>query len=143
MNEINEFRGEYRWLSNFWSCDIVLDGIHYPSTEHAYQASKTHNINDKIHISNLKKFGEARRYGQTVKIYPEFDHDKIQIMKEVLTQKFAVPELRKKLKDTGDKILIEGNTWHDNFWGTCFCEKCGNKGKNILGKLLMEIRKEI
>jgi hypothetical protein len=143
MNEINEFRGEYRWLSNFWSCDIVMDGIHYPSTEHAYQAAKTHDIDDKVYIANLKKFGDARRYGQTVKIHPEFDHDKIQIMKDALTQKFAVPELRLKLKETGDKILIEGNTWHDNFWGTCFCEKCGNKGKNILGKLLMEIRNGI
>ena len=53
------------------------------------------------------------------------------------------PELLQKLIDTGDEELVEGNTWHDNFWGNCTCEKCRDiPGENHLGKILMDIRKK-
>jgi len=41
MEAITSFQGEYRFLSNFWPCHIVRDGLVYPSLEHAYAASKT------------------------------------------------------------------------------------------------------
>ena len=44
---------------------------------------------------------------------------------------------------TGDAELIEGNTWHDNYWGVCSCSKCNGRGKNRLGKLLMKVREEL
>jgi predicted NAD-dependent protein-ADP-ribosyltransferase YbiA (DUF1768 family) len=57
-------------------------------------------------------------------------------MRECLVAKFGQnPELMQLLKDTGDSILIEGNSWGDQFWGVC-----NSVGKNWLGKLLMEIR---
>lgn len=34
--------------------------------------------------------------------------------------------------------LIEGNYWHDTYWGVC-----EGVGENHLGKLLMEIRNEL
>jgi hypothetical protein len=40
-------------------------------------------------------------------------------------------------------MLIEGNWWHDNFYGSCTCNKCVNKGENNLGKILMKIREEL
>ena len=40
MEEINDFRGPYRWLSNFHEVEVLLDGETYASTEHAYQAAK-------------------------------------------------------------------------------------------------------
>ena len=64
-------------------------------------------------------------------------------MRKFLCKKFAIPELRQKLLDTGDAYLIEGTTWHDNYWGICTCDRCGGRGQNKLGQLLMEIRKEI
>ena len=45
-----------------------------------------------------------------------------------------------KLLATGEEELIEGNYWHDTCWGVCNCAKCGDKGENRLGKLLMEVR---
>ena len=36
--------------------------------------------------------------------------------------------------------LVEGNTWGDSYWGYDL-EK--NEGKNILGKLLMQVRKDL
>ena len=53
-------------------------------------------------------------------------------------------ELRKKLLATGDAYIVEGNHWHDNFWGNCSCSRCDRLvGQNHLGKILMLIRKRI
>ena len=38
-----EFKDEFRWLSNFIPCDIILDNITYSSVEHAYQSAKSDN----------------------------------------------------------------------------------------------------
>ena len=64
-------------------------------------------------------------------------------MLEALRTKFSIKGLKEKLLATGDEELVEGNFWHDNFWGVCSCSKCGNKGQNKLGKLLMQVREEI
>jgi hypothetical protein len=42
------------------------------------------------------------------------------------------------LLDTGNKVLKETNTWGDTYWGIS-----NGKGKNMLGRLLMKLRKEI
>lgn len=47
-------------------------------------------------------------------------------------------ELGNKLEATGDSLLVEGNWWHDTFWGVC-----NGFGENNLGKLLMKIREEL
>ena len=64
-------------------------------------------------------------------------------MREVVICKFMQnPDLMKKLLATGDAKLVEGNTWHDNYWGICRCgsrDKCGT-GSNMLGKILMQVR---
>ena len=50
------------------------------------------------------------------------------------------PDLAKRLLDTGDEILEEGNTWHDTYWGVDL--KTG-EGKNMLGSILMRVRNEL
>ena len=64
-------------------------------------------------------------------------------MEWALTEKFKDPDLKRMLIETGDEELIEGNNWHDNFFGSCYCDRCGNKGENNLGKILMKIRNNI
>ena len=65
-------------------------------------------------------------------------------MREALRKKFSDPELKAKLLATGDQLLEEGNTWHDNFWGVCHCIRCQDvMAHNHLGKLLMELRSEL
>ena len=44
-------------------------------------------------------------------------------MADFLIQKFKIPTMRQSLVDTGDIIIIEGNIWHDNFWGNCICDR--------------------
>jgi hypothetical protein len=56
-----------------------------------------------------------------------------------LKEKFKNTTLRKLLINTGDKVLKEGNTWNDTYWGV----NQQGKGKNVLGRLLMKLRSEI
>jgi predicted NAD-dependent protein-ADP-ribosyltransferase YbiA (DUF1768 family) len=61
-----------------------------------------------------------------------------------LRQKFIQPGLCELLISTGIEDLVEGNKWHDNFWGACSCQTCTKREKfNMLGRLLMQVRKEI
>ena len=62
---IDRFSGDYSWLSNFWICPVYFEGIKYPSTEHAYQASKTIIISERKNlIDNCETPGKAKRYGK-------------------------------------------------------------------------------
>jgi ribA/ribD-fused uncharacterized protein len=85
--------------------------------------------------------GKAKKLGRKVKIRPDWESVKVFIMEELLRLKFSNPDLLRRLVQTNGE-LVEGNTWHDNFWGDCNCNKCKAKGVNMLGKLLVKIRSE-
>lgn len=143
MGEIREFRGKYRFLSNFWPTEVVLDDIIYPSVENAYQAAKTQDINLRFKICGLTP-GEAKKFSRTFSTRNDWEKIKIETMEYLIRQKFRSPKLKNELLLTEDKELIEGNYWHDNFWGRCYCSRCKNrKGLNILGRILMKIRGEL
>lgn len=136
MQKIESFKEEpYRFLSNFWPAPVVLDTITYPSVEHAYQAAKTLDrmARTPLHTGSA---AAAKKYGRRVPMRSDWNQVKIPIMRQLLTQKFAPnTPLAALLINTGDAELIEGNYWHDYFWGIC-----NGRGENHLGKLLMEIR---
>lgn len=141
---INNFDGKYRFLSNFADSRLVYDGIEYPTVEHAFQAVKTLDISERKAISKLPTPGEAKRAGRRVNLRKDWEEVKDGIMYDILKEKFKNPELKEKLLATGNEYLEEGTTWHDNYWGNCYCDKCKNiEGKNTLGKLLMKIREEL
>lgn len=132
---ITSFSGQYRFLSNFWPCKVFLEGEEYPSVEHAYVASKVTDHELRKLVASKLTPGDAKRLGRKLPLRPDWDAIKLDVMKELLVQKFIDPELAEKLVATGDQELIEGNTWGDTFWGVC-----DGVGENNLGKLLMEIR---
>lgn len=133
---IDKFRGKYEFLSNFYPCQITHDGFKYPSTEHAYQASKTLDFKVRKVIAGLDTPGKAKRYGRHALLRDDWESVKDSVMREVLSIKFlSHSDLAKKLVLTGDEELIEGNTWGDTYWGVC-----NGIGENVLGNLLMEIR---
>ena len=145
---IDKFDGEYAFLSNYYPSKIVYDiddgHIMYAKTvEHAFHAAKTLNIEEEFDILAANTPGQAKRLGRKCTLRPDWENVKDDVMRTLLRKKFAIPELRDKLLATGDAKLIEGTTWHDNYWGVCSCEKCGGRGKNRLGELLMEIREEL
>jgi ribA/ribD-fused uncharacterized protein len=137
MNDIKEFLGPHRWLSNFWPAPVVMDGDAYPTVEHAYQAAKTLDPGERKGIRDTASPGAAKRLGGFVTKRDDWDTIKLEVMRRLLLQKFAIPELRQKLLDTGDARIIEGNTWGDTFWGVCR----GN-GTNHLGRLIEDIREQ-
>ena len=89
--------------------------------------------------------GRAKRLGRKVDLRSDWIQIRIAVMVQALRAKFSQnPHLEYMLLQTGDANLIEGNTWHDNFWGACSCPRCrGKKQKNHLGNLLMLVRKEL
>lgn len=137
MKNIEEFQGEYRWLSNFWPCDVQYDGNTYKSTENAYQAAKCSEPTLRAIFMNCTP-GEAKRAGRTMPLRQDWEQVKLSIMEDLLRQKFSQPEFRQKLKATGSLEIIEGNKWNDTFWGVC-----KGIGQNHLGKIIMKIRSEL
>ena len=144
---ILRFRGKYSFLSNFYPCEIEYEGKVYPSVENAYQASKTAPHRRDIFTRISPK--EAKKLGRKVPLLQGWEGRKVEIMEELVWKKFSGnPELREKLLSTGDKILIEGTTWGDEFWGVNLKKpdsesKYGYKGKNILGEILMKVREKL
>ena len=131
---ITEFKGEYRWLSNFHPCIIMYEGLEFQSVEAAYQAMKT--LDPEIRkMFTTYDASTAKREGRKIKVRENWNAIKKSIMAELLLIKFQIPELRDKLLATGDEELVEGNWWNDTYWGVC-----NGVGENHLGKLLMATR---
>lgn len=143
MVAITQFKDDYGFLSNFYPCYIRFEGRVYPSLEHAYQAAKTFDEDIRTEISQLKgKPGKAKKIGNKIKLREDWDVIKVDIMRRLVMEKFTNdPEMEKKLLETENRELVEGNTWHDNYWGRCYCSKCQLKlSRNMLGHILMETR---
>ena len=141
---IVEFDGDYAFLSNFYPSTIYHEGITYPTNEHFFQAMKTLDIDERKAIAAAETPGLAKRMGRNVKLRPDWEKIKVDVMRLGLILKFTDAELAEKLIATGDEELVEGNWWHDNTWGNCHCTECSRKGgRNLLGMLLMELRKEL
>jgi ribA/ribD-fused uncharacterized protein len=143
---ITRFTGEYRFLSNFWPCPVSLMLITYPSAEHAYQAHKVTSLDVRRSLASADlPAAEAKRWGKRQDLRPGWERVKKTIMLQVVLAKFIQhPDLAKLLAGTEDATLIEGNTWHDDFWGSCLCSRCGegdfSNGLNYLGQILMMAR---
>lgn len=140
---IAKFRNEMRYLSNFAPAEVVFDRDLYHTVENAYQAAKTLDMaaRDKIRKATP---GQAKRLGRKIKIRDDWDDMKLSIMEYLVRSKFGKDtKYGAKLMATGTEEIVEGNRWHDQFWGSCDCSKCGGGGQNNLGKLLMKIRAEL
>lgn len=137
---IKEFKGSYRWLSNFWIAPIVYEGIKYPATEHAYQAAKFSDSGRRLKIAMTASPSEAKALGQSNSGRVPFWHEQsLKVMYNVNLAKYTQHvDLQEMLIDTFPQVLQEGNTWNDTFWGVC-----KGKGDNHLGKILMKLRSDI
>lgn len=142
MKTINEFRGEYYFLSNFYPCKIVIGNLTFGSTEAAYQALKCRDYTDMVQFCNLDPATSkrlARELKRAGKCKPNWNDLSLEVMEDLIRVKFNVhQDLKQKLLDTGDAELIEGNYWKDHFWGVC-----NGVGENHLGKILMKVREEL
>lgn len=133
--KIESFTGAYIFLSNFYPCAVVMDDRIYPSVEHAYQAAKCADRTQRERFVHLSTAGKAKYWGRRVAMRPDWEIVKGLIMSNLLLSKFGEQTLRAKLLATDDVELIEGNYWHDTYWGVC-----DGVGENHLGKMLMWVR---
>lgn len=147
MVSIDYFTGMHFYLSNFYEHRIKYGGWEWKSTEHAYQAYKTINMNERIIVKNADTPGESKKFGRLVTIRPNWEDIKIGVMMGILRAKFSDPTLSRYLCETGPLDLIEGNNWHDTYWGYCdgTCKHGPHTpvGGNMLGRCLKKVRKEL
>lgn len=132
---IDAFRGEYRFLSNFWPTSIAFEGVTYPSVEHAYQAAKASDDVTRARIADAPTARDARRMGRAVPLDDRWEERRLTTMRALVEIKFRRYDLARRLAATGDAELIEGNSWGDRYWGVC-----DGEGANHLGRILMEVR---
>lgn len=138
MKIISSFRGEYSFLSNMYTCDILYGNIQYHSAENAFQGSKCIDQDTKVYISLLTP-SRSKQEGKKVILRDDWERVKDTVMAEIVLEKFIQnPDLLEKLINTGDRELVEGNTWKDFYWG-----RCNGVGQNKLGRILMQVRKQL
>lgn len=139
---ITQFKDDYEFLSNFYYAPFKFKGITFNTVEHWFQAHKTRNTDWFKKIVNAKSPRDAKILGRKVPIVVNWDSIKDYVMFTGVLLKFTHnSDLKQKLIETGDSILIEGNYWHDNYWGRCFCDNCRYIAKaNRLGYILEQVR---
>jgi hypothetical protein len=142
---ITQFDRAYRFLSNFHPSPIMVDGQLWPTVEHLFQAEKTTDELEREEIRCAATPTKAKHLGRKVSLRADWERIKGQAMEDFVRLKFTQhPHLAALLRNTGDAELIEGNAWHDNEWGSCFCPRCSDRpGHNRLGQILMKVRAEL
>ena len=149
-------RDKFGFLSNFHPAAIQVDNETWPTSEHYYQAQKSHHREYRAAIRNAETPGQAKRLGalpgapnrqwkhswfRQHAVAPRSDwmEVRLQVMRVALAAKFGQnPLLRKQLSDTGNHEIVEDSAT-DDFWGI---GRTG-LGQNWLGRLLMEARNEV
>lgn len=135
-SDIDVFMGDYFFLSNFFLAKVEFDWLVYPSTEHAYQAYKSTDPVVRYKFTTIPTAGKAKRYGREIAMRLDWEEIKDNVMYNIVFAKFSQhKDLAALLDATGDRKLIEGNTWGDVYWGTV-----NGIGKNRLGEILMRVR---
>jgi len=134
-------REEYGCFSNFSPHGFTLKGQWWPTSEHYFQAQKFPGTEHEQAIRQAKAPKQAAEMGRerSRPLRRDWERVKDQIMLEAVRQKFqAHADIRDILLGTGDEELVE-NAPGDYYWG------CGadGSGRNMLGKILMQVRAEL
>ena len=147
------YEQEFYPLSNFSSFMMFWKGQWFQTSEHVYHWEKfEEQYVDSFEVKEMKEavrdallesnsahtaFGIAQEHKYLAR--PDWNDVKFPIMKRIITTKaIQHPYVMKKLMASGDREVIE-DSWRDDVWGW------GPKhdGKNMLGKLWMEVRTEL
>lgn len=135
-------RGPHGYMSNFSPHGFTDEsGNYWPTSEHYYQAAKFLGHDDLIEQVRLAKSPmAAASLGRRLSpLREDWEDVKDDVMRRALFLKFTQNlDIQMNLLETGDDTLIEDSPT-DFYWG------CGasNNGKNMLGKLLMELRDDL
>ena len=140
------YEQDHYYLSNFSAFGIEWRGRMFDTSEAAYQWSKFDFKDASGHahrdyILHARSAHDAFKYAEEHAAQRRADWDtvKVDTMRDILRAKAEQHEyVRRKLLQTGARELIE-NSWRDPFWGW----GPNRDGKNMLGRLWMEVRAEL
>lgn len=142
--EFYDKHGDYYEFTNFYPGKrIELDGMSWKTAEHYFQAQKFDRdfvyLISKVWDQDTAREAYAVAASNKAHWRPDWHAVKVDVMRKTLAAKFGQDEdLRKTLCATGNAQLVEASPI-DAFWGF----GPDGKGKNMLGKLLMELRTEL
>ena len=113
MDKISSFDGKYRFLSNFSNHTVTFGGFTYKNSEAAFHAQK--DPSRAAEFVDLSP-SQAKRLGRRVKLRADWEQVKDDIMFDIVMAKFQQHDgIRKRLIETEDADLEEGNTWGDKY----------------------------
>lgn len=143
MSTIHFYRtgDPYGELSNFAAFPIEVDGQVWPTSEHYFQAQKflDEAYQEKIRCEPSPMIAARLGRSRSVELRPDWESVKDEVMLVALRAKFTQhAALRELLLGTGAAELIE-HTANDRYWA----DGGDGSGKNMLGKLLMQVRAEL
>lgn len=148
MDEIRFYRASdkpYGVFSNLYRREILFESALYPTAEHAYQAGKARKdaVRDWLMAAPSPSLLAMAAHGLYYwDVTPGWSTKKFARMRGVLVAKFSQhADLRNILLATGNARLVESATTDNpvnRLWG-----EVNGVGKNLLGKLLMEVRHEL
>ncbi len=134
-------QGNYGCFSNFSAHGIRLEGKWWPTTEHYFQAQKFAGTEHEEQVRLAKTPRQAANMGRDRKrpLRSDWEQVKDSVMREAVLAKFlSHQDIQQILLDTGDEEIVE-NAPGDYYWGI----GADGTGKNMLGKILMDVRAEI
>lgn len=128
----------YGVFSNFYKCGFFIDDEYWPTVEHFFQAQKFDDEALREKIRKLASPMDAAISGRDRDnpLRDDWDCVRDNIMRLAVIEKFKQnDEARNILLATNDLILVE-HTKNDSYWA----DGGDGSGKNMLGKILMEVR---
>ena len=131
----------YGCFSNFAAYPFRLNNKVWKTSEHYFQAQKFAGTEHEEELRLVESPMVVARMGRDRKrpLRKDWETVKDDIMREALRAKFTQnDELKKILLETGDAELVE-HTANDRYWG----DGGDGSGRNMLGKLLMELREQL
>lgn len=133
--------GDYGEFSNFSRHGFEFDGKYWKTSEHYFQAMKFEGTEYEDEIREARSPKDAANLGRRrdFPLRQDWEAIKDDVMRRAVLKKFQThQELAELLLATGNEEIVE-NAPSDFYWG------CGadGSGKNMLGKILMEVREKL
>lgn len=114
------FQSRHSYLSNFYACQVRINGRLFTSSEQAYQYQKAvvcERDDTALSIKSNNDPEEVKKLGDNLDTCPEWEEKKRATLKCVVAHKFKQnPKLKAKLESTSGMNLLECTT--SRYWGT-------------------------
>jgi ribA/ribD-fused uncharacterized protein len=151
----NPALNEHKEFSNMHEAPVQIDGITFPTVEHYFQWSKAKMFGDMEAQNKIMKTPSpksVKAYGKKVKNFDEeaWNGKKDSVMRVAVKAKLMQhPDILRKLRETGTRPIGEADP-RGKYWGIGTSAETSKAkdparwpGKNVMGKILMELRKEL